>query len=128
VLVGKRSLYRQSAISAWNAIAGPEIADQGGSRAAVASPSQALTVAYPALSRSDGKGERMLAIDGDDLGKAVAVDALARLEMPDAVAAQALRAAQRGSIGHSSLPGGHFFVDQFPQETADILAKFLSGK
>lgn len=28
----------------------------------------------------------------------------------------------------ASLPGGHFFVDQFPQETADILAKFLSGK
>ena len=84
MLVGKRSLYRQSAISAWNAIAGPEIADQGGSRAAVASPSQALTVAYPALSWSDGKGERMLAIDGDDIGKAVAVDTLARLEMPDA--------------------------------------------
>jgi len=27
-----------------------------------------------------------------------------------------------------SLPGGHFFVDQFPQETADILARFLSGE
>lgn len=27
----------------------------------------------------------------------------------------------------ASLPGGHFFVDQFPQETADILASFLSG-
>jgi len=28
----------------------------------------------------------------------------------------------------ASLPGGHFFVDQFPQETADILVKFLSEK
>jgi hypothetical protein len=28
----------------------------------------------------------------------------------------------------ASLPGGHFFVDQFPQETADILVKFLSGE
>jgi haloacetate dehalogenase len=27
----------------------------------------------------------------------------------------------------ASLPGGHFFVDHFPQETADILVKFLSG-
>lgn len=28
----------------------------------------------------------------------------------------------------ASLPGGHFFVDQFPQETSDILVKFLSGE
>ena len=27
----------------------------------------------------------------------------------------------------ASLPGGHSFVDQFPRETADILAGFLSG-
>ena len=27
-----------------------------------------------------------------------------------------------------SLPGGHFFVDQFPHETANILIEFLSGK
>ena len=26
-----------------------------------------------------------------------------------------------------TLPGGHFFVDQFPEETARILAKFLKG-
>jgi haloacetate dehalogenase len=28
----------------------------------------------------------------------------------------------------ASLPGGHFFVDQFPQETANILVRFLRGK
>ena len=28
----------------------------------------------------------------------------------------------------ASLPGGHFFVDQFPRETAEILVEFLRGK
>ncbi len=28
----------------------------------------------------------------------------------------------------ASLPGGHFFIDQFPEETAKILAHFLKGK
>jgi haloacetate dehalogenase len=28
----------------------------------------------------------------------------------------------------ASLPGGHFFIDQFPQDTARILAGFLGGK
>jgi haloacetate dehalogenase len=27
----------------------------------------------------------------------------------------------------AALPGGHFFVDQFPQETARILADFLTS-
>jgi haloacetate dehalogenase len=27
----------------------------------------------------------------------------------------------------ASLPGGHFFIDQFPKETADIIDKFLGG-
>jgi haloacetate dehalogenase len=30
-------------------------------------------------------------------------------------------------VSGASLPGGHFFVDQFPAETARILAKFLKG-
>jgi haloacetate dehalogenase len=28
----------------------------------------------------------------------------------------------------ASLPSGHFFVDQLPQHTADILLNFLTGK
>jgi haloacetate dehalogenase len=31
------------------------------------------------------------------------------------------------NVTAASLPGGHFFVDQFPAETAQILAKFLKG-
>jgi hypothetical protein len=27
----------------------------------------------------------------------------------------------------ASLPGGHFFVDQFPDDTARILMNFLDG-
>jgi haloacetate dehalogenase len=30
-------------------------------------------------------------------------------------------------VATESLPGGHFFIDQFPAETAQILAKFLKG-
>ena len=30
-------------------------------------------------------------------------------------------------VATESLPGGHFFIDQFPAETAQILAKFLRG-
>jgi haloacetate dehalogenase len=30
-------------------------------------------------------------------------------------------------VGTASLPGGHFFVDQFPAETAQILTEFLKG-
>jgi haloacetate dehalogenase len=28
----------------------------------------------------------------------------------------------------ASLPGSHFFIDQFPAETADIISKFLSDQ
>jgi hypothetical protein len=31
-------------------------------------------------------------------------------------------------ITEASLPGGHFFVDQFPRETAEILLDFLAGR
>jgi hypothetical protein len=31
-----------------------------------------------------------------------------------------------GNIAEASLPGGHFFVDQFPVETAEILLDFLA--
>jgi len=31
------------------------------------------------------------------------------------------------TLSDASLPGGHFFVDQFPDETAEIVRKFLSG-
>jgi haloacetate dehalogenase len=31
------------------------------------------------------------------------------------------------SVQSASLPGGHFFVDQFPAQTAEILRKFLMG-
>ena len=30
-------------------------------------------------------------------------------------------------VAMESLPGGHFFIDQFPAETAQIVAKFLKG-
>ena len=30
-------------------------------------------------------------------------------------------------VATESLPGGHFFIDQFPAETAQIVAKFLKG-
>jgi haloacetate dehalogenase len=28
-------------------------------------------------------------------------------------------------VSTASLPGGHFFIDQFPTETAQLLAEFL---
>jgi haloacetate dehalogenase len=31
------------------------------------------------------------------------------------------------NLQEASLPGGHFFVDQFPDETSQILLRFLSG-
>jgi haloacetate dehalogenase len=31
------------------------------------------------------------------------------------------------NLQDASLPGGHFFVDQFPGQTAEILRKFLNG-
>jgi len=31
-------------------------------------------------------------------------------------------------VVEASLPGGHFFVDQFPAETARILLGFLTGR
>jgi haloacetate dehalogenase len=31
------------------------------------------------------------------------------------------------NLGEASLPGGHFFVDQFPDETAETVRKFLNG-
>jgi surfactin synthase thioesterase subunit len=30
------------------------------------------------------------------------------------------------NMTETSLPGGHFFVDQFPRETAEILLDFLA--
>jgi hypothetical protein len=32
------------------------------------------------------------------------------------------------SLTTETLPGGHFFVDQFPEETARIVSEFLSGE
>jgi haloacetate dehalogenase len=29
------------------------------------------------------------------------------------------------NVTEASLPGGHFFIDQFPQRTAEILGRFL---
>ena len=31
-------------------------------------------------------------------------------------------------VTSASLPGGHFFVDRFPEETARILGDFLAGR
>jgi haloacetate dehalogenase len=33
--------------------------------------------------------------------------------------------ARCGDVTEASLPGGHFFVDQFPDETAQALGEFL---
>jgi hypothetical protein len=30
-------------------------------------------------------------------------------------------------VPRASLPGGHFFIDQFPDDTALVLARFLAG-
>lgn len=35
---------------------------------------------------------------------------------------------RRVAIEAASLPGGHFFVDQFPEETAEIVARFLTAQ
>jgi haloacetate dehalogenase len=32
------------------------------------------------------------------------------------------------NVTTETVPGGHFFVDQFPEETARILSEFLSGE
>jgi haloacetate dehalogenase len=32
------------------------------------------------------------------------------------------------NVTQASLPGGHFFVDQFPNETAHVLLEFLSNR
>jgi surfactin synthase thioesterase subunit len=43
------------------------------------------------------------------------------------------RMAERGqpalpSLTTETVPGGHFFADQFPEETARIVSEFLSGE
>jgi haloacetate dehalogenase len=35
--------------------------------------------------------------------------------------------ARCANVTTETLPGGHFFVDQFPEETASIVSKFLSS-
>ena len=32
------------------------------------------------------------------------------------------------TVTAASLPGGHFFVDQFPNQTAEVLLRFLNGQ
>jgi len=32
------------------------------------------------------------------------------------------------NVSTASLPSGHFFIDKFPKETAEILGKFIGGE